>query len=82
LEAEKPFRRTIDISRDGRTEETVSRILLNNYAKTLYQLGRLEAAADYAERVNAKAQKAGDQMVIYQSLYGRALICIEQHLAE
>jgi eukaryotic-like serine/threonine-protein kinase len=79
LEAEKLFRRAIDISRDGRTEETVSPILLNNYAKTLYQLGRLEAAADYAERANAKAQIAGDQMVIYQSLYERALIYIEQH---
>ena len=79
LEAEKLFRRAIDISRDGRTEETVSPILLNNYAKTLYQLGRLEAAADYAERANAKAQRAGDQVVIYQSLYGRALIYIDQH---
>jgi eukaryotic-like serine/threonine-protein kinase len=79
LEAEKLFRRAIDISRAGQTEETVSPILLNNYAKTLYQLGRLEEAADYAGRAYAKAQQTGDQMVLYQSLYGRALICIEQH---
>ncbi len=78
LEAERLFRRAIDISRAGQTEETVSPILLNNYAKTLYQLGRLEEAADYAGRAYAKAQRSGDQMVIYQSLYGRALICIEQ----
>ncbi len=79
LEAEKLFRRAIDISRAGQTEETVSPILLNNYVKTLAQLGRLQEAADYAERANAKAQQTGDQLVIYQSLYWRALICIEQH---
>jgi serine/threonine protein kinase/Tfp pilus assembly protein PilF len=79
LRAEKLFRRAIDISRAGQTDETVSPILLNNYAKTLYQLGRLEEAADYAGRAYVKAQRIGDEMVIYQSLYGRALICIEQH---
>ncbi len=79
LEAERLFRRAIDISRSGQTEEAVSPILLNNYAKTLYQLGRLEEAADYSGRAYAKAQQTGDQIVIYQSLYGRALICIEQH---
>ena len=79
LEAEKLFRRAIDISRAGQTEETVSPILLNNYAKTLFQLGRLEEAADYAGRAYAKGQQTSDQMVIYQTLYWRALICIEQH---
>jgi len=78
LEAEKLFRRAIDISRAGQTEETVSPVLLNNYSKTLYQLGRLEEAADYAGRAYAKARRTSDQMVIYQSLYGRALIYIEQ----
>jgi serine/threonine protein kinase/Tfp pilus assembly protein PilF len=78
LEAEKLFRRAIDISRAGQTEETVSPVLLNNYSKTLYQLGRLEEAADYAGRAYAKARRTIDQMVIYQSLYGRALIYIEQ----
>ena len=58
LQAEKLFRRAIDISRAGQTEETVSPILLNNYAKTLYQLGRLGEAADYAERAYAKAQRS------------------------
>jgi tetratricopeptide (TPR) repeat protein len=79
LEAEKLFRRAIDISRAGQTEETVSPVLLNNYSKTLYQLGRLEEAADYAGRAYAKAQRTSDQLVIYQSLYGRALIYLEQH---
>ena len=79
MEAERLFRRAIGISRAGQTEETVSPILLNNYAKTLYQLGRLEESADYAGRAYSKALQTGDQMVIYQSLYVRALIDIEQH---
>ncbi len=79
LEAERLFRRAIDISRAGQTEETVSPILLNNYAKTLDQLGRFEKAANYAGRAYAKAQRTDDQMVLYQSSYGRALIYIEQH---
>ena len=78
LEAERLFRRAIDISRAGQTEETVSPILLNNYAKTLYQLGRLEEAADYAGRAYAKAQQTGDQMVIYQSLY---VACVDLTLS-
>ncbi len=79
MEAERFFRRAIGISRAGQTEETVSPILLNNYAKTLYQLGRLEESADYAGRAYSKALQTGDQMAIYQSLYVRALIDIEQH---
>jgi tetratricopeptide (TPR) repeat protein len=55
-EAEKLYRRAIDISREGEAEEAVSPMLLNNYAKTLHQLGRLDEAADYAERAYAKAQ--------------------------
>ena len=61
-----------------RRKRPFPRVLLNNYSKTLYQLGRLEEAADYAGRAYAKARRTSDQMVIYQSLYGRALIYIEQ----
>jgi tetratricopeptide (TPR) repeat protein len=79
LEAEKLFRRAIDISRAGQTEDAVSPMILNNYAGTLRQLGRLDEAADYAGRAYAKAQRSGDQVVMNQALYARAFICIEQH---
>jgi serine/threonine-protein kinase len=79
LEAEKLFRRAIDISRAGPTEEAVSPTLLNNYAATLRQLGRLDEAADYSERAYAKGQRTGDQDVIYHALYIRALVYIDQH---
>ena len=77
-EAQKLYRRAIDISREGEAEEAVSPMLLNNYAKTLHQLGRLDEAADYAERAYAKAQRVGNQLVITQSLMVRAFIYIDQ----
>ena len=54
-------------------------MLLNNYAATLRELGRLDQAADYAERAYTKAQQAGHQTVISQSLYERAKIYRYQH---
>lgn len=78
LESEKLFRRAIDISRAGQTEETVSPMILNNYARTLRQLSRLDEAANYAERANAKAHRVGNQVVIYQSLMVRATVYIDQ----
>ena len=78
LDAEKLYRRAMDISRTGQTEDTVSPVVLNNYATTLRQLGRLDEAADYSERAYAKAQRVGNQVAIYQSLQMRALIYIEQ----
>jgi len=79
LDAEKLYRRAIDISRAGPTEEAVSPMILKNYASTLRQLGRLNEAADYAERAYAKAVRTDDQEVIYNALYVRALIYIDQH---
>jgi eukaryotic-like serine/threonine-protein kinase len=79
LESVRLYRRAMDISRAGQTEDAVSPMILTNCASTLRQLGHLKEAADYAERAYDKAQRTGDQVVIYQSLYARALIYIEQH---
>jgi serine/threonine-protein kinase len=74
LEAEKAFHRAIDISRDERGEEAVSPMLLVNYARALREVGRLDEAADYAERGYAKARRSDDQVVINQSFLVRAAI--------
>jgi serine/threonine protein kinase len=79
LESEKLFRRAMDISRAGPNDEAVSPMVLKNYSTILRQLGRLEEAADYAERAYVRAARAGDEEVIYNALYARALIYIEQH---
>lgn len=74
LEAEKVLRRSIAISHDNRGEEAVSPMLLINYSRALRELGRLDEAADYAERGYAKAQQAGDAMAAGQVLFLRASI--------
>jgi tetratricopeptide (TPR) repeat protein len=79
LKAEKLFRRAIEISRTGETEDSVAPMLLNNYALTLRELARLHEAADYAERAYSKARRAGSQAVTYYVLYNRAMIYLEQH---
>jgi len=79
LEAERVFRRAIDIERADASVESVSPMLLNNYALTLWWLARLPEAAAYAETGYATAQKAGDEVVINQSLLMRARIYREQH---
>jgi serine/threonine-protein kinase len=78
LEAEPIFRRAIEISRADNTDQAVSPMLLLNYGRTLRELGHLDQAADYAERAFAKAQEAGQQLVINQSLIERARIYREQ----
>lgn len=78
LEAERLYVRAIDASRAGQSEESVSPVILNNYARTLDQLGRFSEAADYAERAYTKAKQVDNQFAIYQSLYVRALIYIDQ----
>jgi len=78
LEAERLYLRAIEVSRVDKTEETVSPMVLNNYAKTLRALGHLNEAADYAERAYLKAKQLDDQLVINQALYVRALIYLDQ----
>jgi len=78
LEAEKLFRRAIDVSRVDQSEQGVSPMLLINYARTIGELGRLSEAADYAERGYLRAVEAGDQVVTNQALLVRARIYREQ----
>ena len=78
LEAEKLFRRAIEISRSDGSEQGVSPMLLVNYARTLRELGRNDEAASYAENGYTKATQAGDNLVINQSLLLRARIYRDQ----
>jgi tetratricopeptide (TPR) repeat protein len=74
LEAEKTYRRAIEISRAKQAEDAVSPVLLYNYAGVLRELGRFSEAADYAERASAKAQRAGDQILLAQADLQRARV--------
>ncbi|HWZ82723.1 MAG TPA: serine/threonine-protein kinase [Terriglobales bacterium] len=79
LEAERLLRRAIEVSRADLSEQGVSPMLLNNYASALDDLARFDEAAGYAERAYARAQKAGDEVVINQSLLLRSRIYRDQH---
>ncbi|HEY1338032.1 MAG TPA: serine/threonine-protein kinase, partial [Bryobacteraceae bacterium] len=68
LEAERVLRRSIDISMASGTEEAVQAMPLVNYARTLFELGKLDQAGDYAARGLAKAREAGDQVPIREGL--------------
>jgi eukaryotic-like serine/threonine-protein kinase len=74
LEAERLLRRAISISQDNRAEATVHPSLLVHYARALKDLGRLDEAADYAERASAKAETSGDHLALNQSLLVRQVI--------
>lgn len=74
LDAEPLFRRTIEISRDDQGEESVSPTTLSNYSSALYELWRLDEAADYADRAIVKAKKSGDAMSMSQAMFHRARI--------
>jgi serine/threonine-protein kinase len=74
LEAEALLHRSIEIHRADASEDAVSPMLLTNYAQQLYDLGRADEAADYAERAYRGAQRAGDQIVINQTLLRLARI--------
>ena len=54
-------------------------MILNNYAKMLRKLNRLDEAASYAQRSYDKAQSEHNQLVTSQSLLERARIAIGQH---
>jgi serine/threonine protein kinase len=73
-ESEKVLRRAIEVSRAGKTDDAVSPMLMVNYARALRELHQTDKAADYAQRGYAKAQQAGAQVVIGQSLLLRSVI--------
>jgi len=60
LEAEQILRRAIVLTQDDQSEASVPSFHLINYARSLNELGRLNEAADYAERGCAKTKAAGD----------------------
>ena len=78
LDAEKAYRRAIEISRTSQSEETVLPAILYNYGSALVEIGHLNEAADYAERALAKARQVGNQIIITQATLLRARIYREQ----
>jgi tetratricopeptide (TPR) repeat protein len=78
LEAERILRQAIELSRADATDEAVSPMLLINYSRVLGELWRLDEAARFAERAYAMASKAGQEVVVNQSLLLRSRIYVDQ----
>jgi len=67
LEAERLYRRAIQISQSDQTENAVPAVLLYNYASVLRELGRSVEAAWYNDLAQGKARKASDQILLDQT---------------
>jgi tetratricopeptide (TPR) repeat protein len=79
LDAELPLRRAIELEEGGSAEEGVSPMALTNYAQILFELARLDAAANYAERAYRRGLQAGNQIVVNQARLRLARIYRAQH---
>ncbi len=79
LQAERKYRRAIDISRTDENVDSASPVLLYNYAAVLRDLGRTAEGTDYAERAAAKARRVGDQMLVDQTTLLEAQFHLDRH---
>ena len=79
LEAEKVYRRAMDISRTDQTETTVPPVLLYNYATVLRELGRSTEAAFYLELASNKAREVNDQILVDQTDLLKSRMDTDQH---
>jgi tetratricopeptide (TPR) repeat protein len=79
LEAEQIQRRVLDLTQDGNSGDASTAMLLNNYAKMLRKLNRLDEAARYAQRSYDKAQQEHYQLVSSQALREQSRIAISQN---
>ena len=75
-EAERLFRRAIDLGRSNQDQAGVPE-LFDNYADSLRQLGRLVEARNYAVQASQKALATNNQVAFNQSLMERAKIDID-----
>ena len=78
LEAERLFRRAIDVNRAAASDQAESPMLLTNYARILGTLGRLDEAADAAQRALTIAKRDGADQVVDQSMVVLSQILIDQ----
>ena len=77
LEAEKAYRHVLDISRDSGGVDSVSPLVLINYARILRELDRFEQADAMAEHAYTKAVQLKNEVVINQALMERSSIYLD-----
>jgi eukaryotic-like serine/threonine-protein kinase len=78
LEAERLFRRAIEVNRAAGSDQAESPTLLTNYARTLNALARFDEAADTAQKALNIAERDGADQVIDQSMVVLSQIFVDQ----
>ncbi len=78
FDAEKIFRRALDLTRGKDLEDAASAELLLKYSNVLYELARFKEAQLYGERALEKAKNMGDQVTIEQAMLTLARIYREE----
>ena len=71
-DAERLFRRAVDIGSADKAGASVSPMLLNNLARPILEQGRAAEALAIAERAAAEATRLGNDVVVVQSMLFRA----------
>jgi eukaryotic-like serine/threonine-protein kinase len=79
LEAEKIYVRIMDISRNRPSQDAISPMTLNNYARTLRELNHIPEAAETAGRAYTQAVQLKNELVVNQALLERSRIYVLQH---
>lgn len=79
LEAEKIYRRALEITRNQDGDQAVAPSLLFNYASLLHQLGRRDEAARYLQLAGERAHTLRDNIVADDADLLRARIYTDQH---
>jgi serine/threonine-protein kinase len=77
-DAEAIYRRAIELSSSGASDEAVSPMLLVNYGRALRLLGRLDESARYAEAGYSRGKEKGLEVVVNQSLLLRSSVYRDQ----
>jgi hypothetical protein len=73
------LRKSIEIYRADASDAVVSPMVLTNYAQQLHDIARVPEAQDYAERALQTASRAGDEIVVNQTLLRLSRIYRAQH---
>jgi eukaryotic-like serine/threonine-protein kinase len=79
LEAEKLYVRIMDLSRNRQSQDAISPMILNNYARTLRELNHLPEASETVGRAYTQAVQLKNELVVNQALLERSRIYVLQH---
>ena len=79
LDAERLLRRAIELEESGSPDQSASPTRLSNYARTLFELRRLDEAASVAEHAYQVGVRLGNQLSVAQTRLWLSRIYRAQH---